>query len=170
MNKKTKQIAFIGVIAAFAIILSYIESLVSFAFFVPGIKLGLANMAVVIVMQIYGNKEALIINFIRILITGLLFTNMFSIIFSLCGGVISFIVMALLNKGNRFSIMGISVAGGVSHNIGQICVAMLIIKTYNIGYYIPVLVVAGIVTGMIIGIISSMVVKYLKRYRKAWDI
>lgn len=162
MNKKTQRIAVIGVISAFAIILSYIESLISFNFFVPGVKLGLANLAVVMVMYILGNREAIIVNLIRILIVGLLFTNLFSILFSIAGAVISFLLMVLAKRTGKLSVMGVSVIGGVSHNIGQIIVAAFVVETYSVIYYVPVLIVAGVVTGMINGIVSETLVKYLR--------
>lgn len=159
---RIKRTAIIGVISAFAIILGYVESLISLGFFIPGVKLGLANLAIVTVMYIYGNKEAFTVNFIRILISGLLFTNIFSIIFSLSGAAISFAVMAILKNTDKFSVMGVSVAGGVSHNIGQIIIASFVVETYSVVYYLPVLIVSGIITGMIIGAVSGILIKYLK--------
>lgn len=161
-DDKIKRIAIIGVISAFAIILGYIESLISLGFFIPGVKLGLANLAIVTVMYIYGNKEAFTVNFIRILISGLLFTNIFSILFSLSGAVISFAVMAILKKTDKFSVMGVSIAGGVSHNVGQIIIASFVVETYSVVYYLPVLIVSGIITGMIIGAVSGILIKYIK--------
>lgn len=159
---RIKRTAIIGVISAFAIILGYVESLISLGFFIPGVKLGLANLAIVTVMYIYGNKEAFTVNFIRILISGLLFTNIFSILFSLSGATISFAVMAILKNTDKFSVMGVSVAGGVSHNIGQIIIASFVVETYSVVYYLPVLIVSGIITGMIIGAVSGILIKYLK--------
>ncbi len=161
-DDKITKIAIVGVISAFAIILGYVESLISLGFFIPGVKLGLANLAIVTVMYIYGNKEAFTVNFIRILISGLLFTNIFSILFSLAGAVISFAVMAILKKTDKFSVMGVSIAGGVSHNVGQIIIAAFVVETYSVIYYVPVLMVSGIVTGMIIGVVSGILIKYLK--------
>lgn len=161
-DDKIKRIAIVGVISAFAIILGYVESLISLGFFIPGVKLGLANLAIVTVMYIYGNKEAFTVNFIRILISGLLFTNIFSILFSLSGAVISFAVMAILKNTDKFSVMGVSVAGGVSHNIGQIIIASFVVETYSVVYYLPVLIVSGIITGMIIGAVSGILIKYIK--------
>ena len=161
-DDKITKIAIVGVISAFAIILGYVESLISLGFFIPGVKLGLANLAIVTVMYIYGNKEAFTVNFIRILISGLLFTNIFSILFSLAGAVISFAVTAILKKTDKFSVMGVSIAGGVSHNVGQIIIAAFVVETYSVIYYVPVLMVSGIVTGMIIGVVSGILIKYLK--------
>lgn len=161
MKNKAEKVAVIGVISSFAAILSYIEVLVSFGVFIPGVKLGLANIAVVVAMYIYGLKFALFVNIIRIIVVGLLFSNVFSILFSIAGALISFLVMAILKKIDIFSPIGVSVAGGVSHNIGQIMIAGLIISSYSIVNYIPVLMIAGIICGFIIGFIGLIMIKYL---------
>lgn len=162
MNKnKAERIALLGVIGAFAAILSYIEALVSFGPFIPGAKLGLANVAVVIVMYIYGYKDAFLVNIVRIVVVGLLFTNMFSILFSIAGATISYVAMIILKKTDAFSPVGISVAGGVAHNAGQIIIAIFIIDSYSVINYLPVLMLAGIICGFIIGLVALMVIKYL---------
>lgn len=161
IREKTKKIALLGVISAFAAILSYVESIISLSIFIPGVKLGLANLAVVIVMYIYGNKEAISINIVRIIVVGLLFTNLFSILFSISGALISCLVMILLKKIDIFTPVGVSVAGGVAHNVGQMAVAMFIIESYSVVNYLPVLMFAGIVCGLFIGILAVMVIKYI---------
>lgn len=161
IRENTKKIATLGVIAAFGAILSYIEAIISFGIFIPGVKLGLANIAVVIALYIYGYKDALIINIVRIVVVGLIFGNLFSISFSIAGALISYIVMALLKKVDIFSTIGVSVAGGVAHNVGQLLIATLIIESYSVINYLPVLMLAGIICGLIIGIVSHMVIKYL---------
>lgn len=170
IRETTKRVAILGVISAFAAILSYIEAILSFGFFIPGVKLGLANIAVVIVMYIYGNKDAFFVNIIRIIVVGLLFTNMFSIMFSISGAAISYIVMILLKKLNVFSPIGVSVAGGVAHNVGQLIIAMFIIDSYSVINYLPILMIAGIICGLIVGIVSLMVIKYLKVILRKRDI
>ena len=162
MSEKSKRVALIGVISSFAIILGYIEMLISFGFFIPGVKLGLANLAIVTVMYILENKAAFAVNIIRVIISGILFANLFSILFSLAGALLSFGVMIVLKKTDMFSVMGVSIAGGVSHNIGQIIIAALVIETYSVVYYIPVIIIAGIITGTIIGIVSGILIKYIK--------
>lgn len=161
IRENTKKIATLGVIAAFGAILSYIEAIISFGIFIPGVKLGLANIAVVIALYIYGYKDALIINIVRIVVVGLIFGNLFSISFSIAGALISYIVMSLLKKVDIFSTIGVSVAGGVAHNVGQLLIATLIIESYSVINYLPVLMLAGIICGLIIGIVSHMVIKYL---------
>ena len=170
IRETTKRVAILGVISAFAAILSYIEAILSFGFFIPGVKLGLANIAVVIVLYIYGYKDAFFVNIIRIFVVGLLFTNMFSIMFSIAGATISYIVMILLKKINIFSPIGVSVAGGVAHNVGQLVIAMFFIESYSVINYVPILMIAGIICGLIVGIISLMVIKYLKVILRKRDI
>lgn len=156
MKNKT---AYFGVFTALALILSYVETLIPISFGVPGIKLGLANLVIVIVLFIYGGKEALLLSVTRILLSGFLFGNLSMILYSLAGGVLSLVIMALLRRIGGFSVQGVSIAGGVFHNIGQLLLAMIIVETYQVGYYFPVLLVSGLVTGLLIGIVSSEVLK-----------
>ena len=165
MNKRNKIIAMIGVMAAFAAVLSYIEAMIAFSIWIPGVKLGLANIAVVIVLYLYGEKEALSVNVIRIIIVSLLFGNMFSMLYSLAGAAFSFIAMVLFKKMDCFSALGVSVAGGVFHNLGQAIVASFIVNTYSVMFYVPALIIAGIVTGIIIGIVSKAIIRYMTKYK-----
>ncbi len=154
--------AYFGVFTALALIFSYVESLIPIQFGVPGIKLGLANLLIVIFLYKRNAKEALLLSVVRIVLSGFMFANLFSILYSLAGGVLSLIVMAFLKKRGTFSVIGVSVAGGVAHNLGQLIVAMLVVETYRVGYYFPVLLIAGVLTGMLIGIIAAEVLKRLK--------
>lgn len=167
MNKKAERMSIVGVLAAFAAVLSYVEAIISFDFFVPGVKLGLANLAVVVTMYVYGSREAVLVNIIRIFIVGLLFTNLFSILFSLAGAFISFGAMVLIRRTDAFSVVGVSVIGGVFHNLGQLAAAAVIVETYSVIYYLPALLIAGIITGVIIGIVSRTVIRYLRVFIKA---
>ncbi len=162
MSKKTQTVAMCGVMTALAMIFSYVESLIPVPVPVYGVKLGVANIAVITAMYVIGNREALVINVIRIALTAALFGNMNSFLFSIAGGLLSFAVMAVLKCTKLFSIVGVSVAGGVFHNVGQIIAAIFIMETKAIIYYLPVLVVAGIVTGIIVGIVSALVAKRVK--------
>lgn len=154
--------AYFGVFTALALIFSYVEMLIPIQFGVPGIKLGLANLLIVIMLYKCGPKEALLLSVVRIVLTGFIFGNMFSIIYSLAGGILSLAVMAFLKGRGSFSVMGVSIAGGVCHNIGQLAVAMAVVETYRVGYYLPVLLIAGMLTGMLIGIVSSEVLKRIR--------
>lgn len=161
-RNKIYTIAICGVLTALAMIFSYIESLIPIPLPVPGIKLGVANIAIITVMYAVGVKEALIINSIRITLTAILFGNLNSFIFSMAGGMLSILVMIILMKTKQFSMTGVSVAGGVAHNIGQIIAAILVMGSSAIVYYLPVLMISGIVTGVIVGIVGAMVTRRVK--------
>lgn len=158
---KTKT-AYLGVFAALAIIFGYVESLIPFHIGIPGVKLGLANIIIVVMLYKMGTKDAGIITVIRVIVVGFLFSNAFSIIYSLAGCFLSLLSMHFLKKKDYFSIYGISMAGGVAHNIGQIAMAAMIMETESIWYYMPVLLISGVITGLIIGIVSNEMLKRLK--------
>lgn len=155
------KVAYFGVFTALALIFSYVESLIPIHFAVPGIKLGLANLIIVIALYKMGTKEAFGLSVVRVILAGFLFGNMFSIIYSLAGCTLSLLVMALLKRLDGFSIMGVSIAGAVCHNLGQIIVAMLVVESFSIAYYFPVLMVAGLITGWIIGVLANEMLKRL---------
>lgn len=164
---KSKKIAFMGLLTALAMIFSYIEFLIPISIGIPGIKLGLANIVVVTALYVIKPQEAFLINVVRILLSGLLFGNSMSLIYSLAGGLLSFGVMLLLKKINGFSVYGISIAGGVSHNVGQILAAMLTLENLMIVYYLPALLIAGTVTGLLIGFLSSRIIPQVKKMIQA---
>jgi len=161
-NRKTVTLA---LFVSTALLLSYIESLFPFFFGIPGAKLGLANLGAVIALYFYGWREALIVNILRIVIAGLLFGNLFSTLFSLSGAAVSFLFMILAKKIG-FSVYGVSMAGGVFHNIGQLITAMFIVQTVSVGYYAPVLMIAGLLTGFFIGAIGKEILKRLPKEEK----
>ncbi len=166
MNDRTKKIAYLGLITAVALILSYIESLFPPIWAaVPGIKMGLPNVAIIFLLYRFGFKEAMGVSLIRVFVVSLLFGNVMSLAYSLAGAVLSLVIMALLKKTNAFSLVGVSVAGGVSHNLGQIIVAMLIMETAEIGYYMIVLAVTGTLAGVFIGLAGAVLLKYMKNVR-----
>ena len=155
------RVAYFGVFTALALIFSYVESLIPIQLGIPGVKLGLANLIIVIALYKMRLSEVFLLSIVRILLSGFLFGNYFSILYSLAGGLLSLVVMALLKKTGDFSVMGISMAGGVSHNVGQLVVAMLVVETFSVGYYLPVLLVAGLVTGFLIGVAAGEMLKRL---------
>ena len=154
--------AYLGVFIALAMIFSYIESLASFLLVIPGAKLGLANLITVIALVLMGYKEGIAISVIRIVLTAILFGGVFSLAYSLAGGILSLVFMIIAKKSGKFSIMGISIIGAVCHNIGQILVAVMIVSEIWIASYLPVLLILGIVTGFIIGVISNEICKKVK--------
>lgn len=160
---KTRKIAYLGVFLALALILSYVESLIPFYFGIPGVKLGLTNLIVVVMLYCIGTKEAFGVSVARILLAGFLFGNLFSILYSLAGGVLSFIVMCLLKKTGRFHVISVSVTGGISHNLGQLIAAAFVVETYDIFYYMPFLLIAGVATGFVIGMLAQ---EFILRFEK----
>ena len=156
------RVAYFGVFTALALMFSYIETMIPIQFGVPGIILGFANIMIVIMLYKSSAKEALLLSIVRIMLSGFLFGNLSSILYSIAGGVLSLGIMTLLKKQGGFSVIGVSVAGGVSHNVGQLIVAMLVVETYQVGYYFPVLLVAGVLTGLGIGVVSQEVLKRIR--------
>lgn len=159
------KVAVFGVFTSLALILSYVELLIPINFGIPGMKLGLANLLVVILLYKCGPRDALLLSVIRILLSGLIFGNMFSIFYSLGGGLLSLAVMIFLKKTGQFTVAGVSLGGGASHNVGQLLIAMFVVQTYQVGYYLPVLLIAGVITGAVIGILSAEVLKRTQSIR-----
>ena len=159
MKIKPKNIALLGLCAALAMILSYLESLIPLSFAVPGIKLGLANIAIIFVLYKLGAKEAILVSLIRIVWMAILFGNAVTLAYSVAGAILSLTAMILLKRSERFSTIGVSVVGGILHNTGQILVAMLIMDTAQIIYYLPILCISGIAAGAAVGIVSAILIK-----------
>lgn len=152
------KIAYWGVFLALALVCSYVESLIPISFGIPGVKLGLTNIVVILMLYTIGAKDAILISVLRIVLAGFMFGNAFSIIYSLAGGILSFVVMLLLKNTGKLKILSISTAGGISHNVGQLIVAALVVENYNILFYVPVLIIAGIITGFLIGLLAGEIV------------
>ncbi len=138
-----------------ALILSYVEAVLP-SLPLPGVKLGLANVAVVFALYALSGKAAAGVSFLRVIIVGILFGNAASFAYSFAGAVLSLVVMLLLKKTNVFSYVGVSVAGGVAHNAGQIAVAALIIGTEAVLYYLPVLIATGLLSGVAVGFLGGV--------------
>lgn len=155
------RVAYFGVFTALALIFSYVETLIPVNLGIPGVKLGLANLIIVVALYKMRLSEVYLLSVVRVLLAGFIFGNYFSIIYSLAGGLLSLTVMALLKKWGGFSLQGISIAGGVFHNIGQLIVAAVVVETFSVTYYFPVLLVAGLLTGLVIGIVAEMMLKRL---------
>lgn len=163
-----RKTAELGFFLAVALILSYVESLIPITFGIPGIKLGLPNLIVVLLLfgQRYGAKEALLVNGMRIVLSGFMFSNLYAILYAMAGAAFSFIAMLIGKRLRCFSVIGVSVLGGVFHNIGQAVVAMIVVETFAVSYYIPFLIVAGTITGALLGLIVMEIIPYLDRYRQ----
>lgn len=175
----------LGLLLALAMILSYVESLLPLSFGIPGIKLGLPNLIVLLLLyesmgsddadageqertrcvKVFsqGEREALLVNGLRIILSGFLFSNLYAILYALAGAVFSFAAMYVGRWIKRFSIVGVSVLGGVFHNIGQLLVAMVVVETFAVAYYVPFLLVAGTVTGALLGLTGRELLPYMQR-------
>lgn len=161
MRIKTKKLALLGMCCAAAMILSYVESFISFG--VPGLKVGLPNIVTVFLLYKIGWKETAVVSLLRCVLTALLFGTVMSLAYSIAGAILSLAVMALLKKWNKFSEVGVSIAGGITHNAGQIAVAIAVTGVEEIAYYMPVLAVGGTLAGLVIGVAGAMIIKRLKK-------
>ncbi len=160
MKTKSKTVAFAGICVALALIFAYIEVLIPPLFTaLPGIKMGLPNIIIVFLLYRKGPVFAGIVSLVRILLVSMLFGNMMALMYSLAGGVLSLLVMIILRKLNILSPVGVSVAGGVTHNVGQIVMAALLLDTAELGYYLVVLAVTGTIAGVFIGLCGSFLIK-----------
>lgn len=153
----SRKVTYAAILVALAMTFSYIEVLIPINVGLPGMKLGLANLVVLIGFYILKPQEVFFISLVRILLMGCLFGNGLSLMYSLSGGILSYLIMLLLKNIKGFSIVGISIAGGVSHNVGQILAAILIIQNNKIIYYLPPLMIAGIITGALIGFLAKRI-------------
>ena len=159
---KAKKAAYSGILAALALIFSYVEAMLPFNFGIPGIKLGLANIVVLIAIYGFGAGYGLLVNLVRMAMAALLFGSGFSFLYALSGGLLSFIVMLLLKKTGYFSMIGVSMGGGFFHNLGQLMMAALLTNTPKIFVYFAVLGLSGIATGIMNGLISTLCISRLK--------
>ena len=161
-----KKMCYLALFCAIAIILSYIETLIPFQFGIPGAKIGLANITSIILLLCFGFKEALIVMLLRIFIVAATFTNLYMMLYSLAGGIISLAVMALFYKTKLFSNYIVSIIGGIFHNIGQLFIAMIFFNTTTFLYYLPYLLLIGAISGTVIGIIAQIIYTKTGQYIK----
>ena len=160
MGKTSRKLAYLGLCTAVALILAYVEILLPPLFTaVPGIKLGLPNIAILFVLYRYGMRYAAAVSFVRMAVVALLFGNPMTFVYSLAGAALSLLVMALLRRLDFLSVVGVSVAGGVFHNVGQILMAMLLLGTAELGYYLIVLAITGTISGVFVGLCGALAVK-----------
>lgn len=159
---KSQKIARYALLTALAMVLSWLESMVPVTAAVPGVKLGLTNLVVIFALYRMSLRDAAVISGIRVLLVSMTFGNAYSFAYSLAGASLSLAVMALLKKTGKLSMLGVSVAGGVCHNVGQILVAMAVLETTGLAYYLPVLMVSGVVAGICIGVVGAVVTKRIK--------
>lgn len=149
-----------GLCTALALVLAYVEVLIPPLFpAVPGIKIGLPNIIIVFLLYRRGVMPAAVVSLLRILLVSVLFGNGMALLYSLAGGILSLLVMTLLRRLQCMSAVGVSVAGGVTHNVGQILMAMLLLDTAQLGYYLVVLTVTGTIAGILIGLCGAVLIR-----------
>lgn len=156
-----KRIAYLGMFTALAMVLGWLESLVPIVLVVPGMKLGLANVVTVVILYRFGWKEAGVVNLLRVGLSAVLFGNLSLFLYSLAGAALSLAGMALLKKSDKFSVPVVSVVGGIAHNIGQFIMAILLIENRSLLYYLPFLMLSGLISGVLIGLCGAWLHRHL---------
>lgn len=163
-DRTPQKTALYGMMIALAFLLSYVETLIPISLGVPGVKLGLANLVTIVGLYLIGPAGTAAISLVRIVLVGFTFGNMFSILYSLAGGALSLGVMILCRNRDWFSQTGVSVAGGVGHNVGQLLVAAAVVENGYVFYYLPFLMLAGTAAGALIGLLGGIVTKRLAKF------
>lgn len=162
---KSNKVAYLGVFTALALILSFVESQIPSLMAIPGVKLGIPNIAILFILYKVGWKEAALVNVVRVLVVGLLFGSAVSMLYSFSGALLSLLGMILLKKSNLFSCVTVSVIGGILHNVGQIVMACFVTVTSELMYYLPVLIISGTVAGILIGLVAGMLLRRLEKFK-----
>lgn len=168
MNSKTKGawVATYGMLISLAFVLGYLEAVIPIPIPVPGVKLGLANLVTIVGLYTVGARGTAAVSLIRIVLTGFTFGNASSMLYSLAGGALSLLLMILAKKTGWFSRIGVSIVGGLGHNIGQLSLAALVVQTGGVFYYLPFLMVAGVAAGAVIGLLSGLVTERIQSFVK----
>jgi heptaprenyl diphosphate synthase len=162
-RKNIRKLALLSVLTALALILSYVEAILPPIFSaIPGIKLGFPNILIIFILYRMGLPEAATVSFVRITLSSLLFGTPLTFVYSVAGALLSLLVMTVLKKTDLLSTAGVSIAGGVFHNLGQILVAMALLGTAEIGYYMVVLAVTGILAGLFTGLCGAFLIGRLR--------
>lgn len=165
-KEKSRTVALYGVLIALAMVLSFVESLIPLPVPVPGVKLGLANLVTVAGLYLVGIPGTFFITLVRIVLVGFSFGNPFSMIYGLSGSILSLLVMAAARKSGHFRVTGVSILGGVFHNLGQLAFAALIVENPKLFYYFPALLAAGTIAGTVIGILGGIMTERLRKFTK----
>lgn len=166
---KPKRIALHGLLIALAFVLSYIENMLTVPLWIPGIKLGLANVVVLAALYLFGGKSALFVSVVRVVLSGFTFGSLTMAMYSLAGCSLSFLVMTLLKRTERFGLPGVSVAGGVAHNLGQMAVAAFVLESSALVYYLPFLLISGCVAGAAIGVAGAEITRRASAFVNRMD-
>ena len=154
---RVRRLTTLALIVSFAMVLAFVEA--RLPEFAPGVKIGLANIAIIFALYKMGAKEAVIVSFVRIVLVSMLFGHMQKFFFSLAGAVLSLAVMIILKKLTRAPEMVVSIAGGIMHNVGQIIAAIVFLGSFAVAYYLPLLLLSGTVAGVVVGVASALLIK-----------
>lgn len=166
MNEKVKKTALLGMITSVALVLAYLEAILPpISTAVPGIKMGLPNLAIILALYRFGFKEAATVSALRLFIVALLFGNVMTLAYSAAGAVLSLALMGILKRTDKFSFIGVSVVGAVMHNLGQVLVAIFLFETVQLGYYMLVLSVTGSIAGVLIGVGAGILLKRTEKLK-----
>lgn len=160
MKKETKRFAILSIMIGLSLVLSYVDSLIPIVVTIPDIKLGLANIATIYVLYRLGIKEAIIVSILRVFLSALLFGTIVTLSYSIVGATLSLVIMIVFKRISSLHMITISILGAVMHNMGQIGVAMFIMSTKEIIYYLPILVITGVISGIGVGLLAILVLKY----------
>lgn len=158
----TKRLTTLSLTVAVAMVMSYLESQIPVFVAIPGIKVGLANIAVIFALYKLGEREAIIVSLFRVALVSLLFGNTATFIYSIAGATLSLALMIILKRFTHLYTVGVSVVGGVAHNIAQIAVAGIMLRTDVLIYYLPFLLLSGVIAGIVVGIAGSLLVERIK--------
>lgn len=161
-RRKSVWVAQYGMLIALAFIFSYLEAIIPLPIPIPGVKLGLANLVTIVGLYTVGISGTVVVSLIRIVLVGVTFGNLFSMVYSLAGGALSLLLMVLCKKKQWFSQIGVSILGGIGHNVGQLIIASFVVQTAGVFYYLPALLTAGVAAGAVIGLLGGMVTERIQ--------
>lgn len=156
-GKYIRQITTMGMLVALAMVLGFVETLIPINLGIPGMKLGLANIVVVIALFLFDIKTAVVVSILRIILIAMTFGNMSMMFYSIAGTSLSLLSMIAISKIKSFSLISVSIVGGIMHNVGQIICAAFVVRTNGVFTYLPVLMIAGLVSGALIGIVAGLI-------------
>ena len=156
-GKYIRQITTMGMLVALAMVLGFVETLIPINLGIPGMKLGLANIVVVIALFLFDIKTAVVVSILRIILIAMTFGNMSMMFYSIAGASLSLLSMVTVSKIKSFSLISVSIIGGIMHNVGQIICAAFVVRTNGVFTYLPVLIIAGLVSGALIGIVAGLI-------------
>ena len=156
-GKYIRQITIMGMLVALAMVLGFVETLIPINLGIPGMKLGLANIVVVIALFLFDIKTAVVVSILRIILIAMTFGNMSMMFYSIAGASLSLLSMIAISKIKSFSLISVSIVGGIMHNVGQIICAAFVVRTNGVFTYLPVLIIAGLVSGALIGIVAGLI-------------